>query len=115
MSAVRVVNISRGTVVADQAEIAVSFWSRLRGLLGRRGLAEGQAMVIPSDMIHTFFMRFAIDVVFLDCHNRVLHVIVDMRPNRISPFVRHSDIVVELPVGTLERTYTQKGDLLKMA
>lgn len=116
MQKARVVNVNKGTVVAEQAELAFSFGARLRGLLGRRGLAEGAGMVIrPTDMIHTFFMGFPIDVIFLDDHNRVLKTIENMRPNRVSSLVRQGKTVVELPVGVIARTHVETGDELQIS
>ena len=113
MRTVRIVNRSKDAVVAERAEVAETFVARLRGLLGRRRLDDGYGMVIrPTDMIHTFFMAFPIDVVFLDASQRVLRVFPNMGKNRISPLVRHAACVVELPVGTIARTDTQPGDQL---
>lgn len=115
MRRVRVENISKGTVLAEQAGLAQSFLTRLRGLLGRRSLDEGQGLVIqPTDMIHTFFMAFAIDVAFVDRQDRVLKTVAGMKPWRASPLVRRSHRVVELPVGVLAHTRTEAGDQLRI-
>ena len=112
---VRVLNPDKGTVVAEQVELATSFFTRLRGLLGRQGLNDGQGMLIrPTDSIHTFFMRFPIDVIFLDRSDRVLRLIPEMGPNRVSPLVRHGRTVIELPAGALARSRTQVGDQLTL-
>ena len=79
----RIVNASRGTVVASQAEKAESHWARLMGLMGRRGLPEGGALLItPCSSVQTFFMRFAIDVVFLDGDGQVVKVVPALKPYR---------------------------------
>ena len=116
MKTVRVKNATRGTIVADQAEVADNILTRLRGLLGRKGLAAGGGMVIrPTNQIHTFFMQFAIDVIFLDKNSAVLLIMPDMRRGRISPLVRHGKMVIELPVGAIARSQTQPGDHIDMA
>jgi uncharacterized protein len=113
METTRVFNTTKGTIIADQAEMATTFGTRLRGLLGRRWLRAGQGMVLqPTDSIHTFFMAFPIDVIFLDRSCRVLRVEPALPPNRLGPFLRHVHAVVELPVGALARTRTEPGDQL---
>ncbi len=114
MKTVRVINESRGTVLAEQAEVADTALARLRGLLGRPALAEGRGMVIaPTQSIHTMFMAFAIDVVFYDAAGTVLAALNTLRPWRISPVVMRARGVVELPAGTLARTGTTTGDRLR--
>lgn len=112
---VRILNPDKSTVVAEHVELATSFFTRLRGLLGRKGLSVGQGMLIrPTDSIHTFFMQFPIDVIFLDRSDHVLHIIPNMRPNRISPLVRRGRTVIELPAGALAHSNTQIGDHLTL-
>jgi uncharacterized protein len=116
MKTVCVKNATRGTIVAEQAEVADNVLTRLRGLLGRKSLAAGGGMVIrPTNQIHTFFMQFPIDVLFLDKQGAVLLIIPDMKRGRISPLVRHGKMVIELPVGAIASSQTQKGDHIDMA
>ena len=64
-----------------QAEVARSLFERTRGLIGRRGLPRGTGMLIPRcNAIHTFFMRFPIDAVFLDGNDQIVKVVRDIRP-----------------------------------
>ncbi len=82
------------------------------GLLGRRGLDPGQGLLLKGEQaIHMFFMRFAIDVVYLDKGGRVLHA-VTLRPWQLGPYLRQAQDVLELPVGTLNATQTCVGDEL---
>ena len=65
------------------AEVARSFWARLKGLIGRRGLPSGRGLLIlRCNAIHTFFMRFAIDATFYDKHDRVVKKVRNIRPWR---------------------------------
>jgi uncharacterized membrane protein (UPF0127 family) len=110
---IRLVNRTRGAVLADRVQRAERVLDRMRGLLGRAGLAEGEALAIaPCGSIHTFFMRFAIDAVFLDGGGRVVHALADLRPWRATRFHPRAEQVVELPAGTLSRTGTREGDEL---
>ncbi len=111
----RVANASKGTVLAANAQLAQGFWARLVGLLDRKSLSPGEGLVlVPCSGVHTCFMRFPIDVAFLDRQRRVVKVLPNMRAFRFSPIVRLSALVIELPAGTLERTGTEAGDHLEM-
>ena len=110
---VRLVNRTRGAVLADRVESAHRMRDRLRGLLGRAGLGRGEALAIrPCASIHTLFMRFAIDAVFLDRRGRVVRALGELRPWRATRFHLRAEQVVELPAGTLARTGTREGDEL---
>lgn len=90
---------SNGTVVADRCHLAVSPWSRMRGLLGRASLAHGEAMLFrPAGSIHMFFMRFTIDAVFCDRDLVVLDVVPSLRPWRMASR-RGAKVVIELAEG----------------
>jgi len=101
-------------VVATHCEVANSFLTRGFGLIPRSRLATGEGLLITkTGSITMFFMRFAIDAIFLDRSMRVLRVAEDLRP--WVPAVgapRGTDSVLELPAGTVARTGTQAGDEL---
>jgi len=107
-------NARTGAVLADRIERAATPLARLRGLLGRRRLEEGQALLIePCAAIHTFFMRFAIDAAFLSRDLRVVRAISTLEPWRATRLHSRAAMVVELPAGTLQRTGTREGDVLE--
>jgi uncharacterized membrane protein (UPF0127 family) len=109
----RLVNRTRGATLAERVERALSVLQRLRGLLGRSALPEGEALVIePCTSIHTLFMRFSIDAAFLSRDGSVLRAIGEMKPWRATRVYPSAAMVVELPAGTLARTGTREGDLL---
>lgn len=110
---VRLVNRTRGALLADRVEHAVAIVQRLRGLLGRSELPAGSALAIaPCAAIHTFFMKFPIDAAFLDGDGRIVRAVADLPPWRATRFHRRAAQVVELPAGTLARTGTREGDQL---
>ena len=116
MRRMRIENSSRGTVVAAKAELADGFGSRFMGLMGRRGWASSDGMVIePCSSIHCFFMRMPIDVAFVDRDWRVLQTVEALKPWRVGPIVRKTKRVVELPVGALGRSECGPGDQLVLA
>ena len=98
-----------GSVVCEHCLLAETMFARLRGLLGRRGLAEGEGMLLrPASSIHTAFMRFAIDAVFVDKENRVVKVAPEIRPWRAAA-CRGARAVLELPAGEAERRGIRPG------
>ena len=101
-----------GQVVCERCDLADGIFSRGRGLLGRGDLGRGQGMLIrPTWSIHTGFMRFAIDVVFLDKELAVLKIAQRLRPWRAA-FRRGAHQALELPAGECERLRIQVGDRL---
>src|SRR5262249_50075920 len=86
-----------GRTVADRPRACHTHWTRLRGLLGTKRLEPGEGLWIkPSNQIHMFGMRYAIDVVFLDDGGRVLRLVHGLSPNRVSPRVAGATSVLEL-------------------
>ena len=107
----RVINSTKNCTLAENAVIADRLTSRICGLLGRGSLAPDEGMVlVPCDSVHTFFMRFAIDVLFLDRNRTVVRTVENLKPNRLSPLVWKAFLAVELPANTLSRSKTSIGD-----
>lgn len=110
----RVINTTRRTAIAEAAEFARSPWARFRGLMlrGKQDFGEGSALVIdPCTSIHMFFMRFPIDVLYLDREDRVVRAQQGIRPWRIGPlYTRGAKYVIELPEGAIRASGTQVGD-----
>src|SRR5687768_15527995 len=99
-------NTTRGHVLADRVRPAESFLSRIRGLLGTRTLTEGEGLWLsPCKSIHTFFMTYPIDALFLDAEGRLLHA-ATLAPWRLSRIVLRSCGVLELPAGTVRHSDT---------
>lgn len=104
-----------GAVVCDSCSVAASFLSRLRGLLGRGGLRAGEGLLIrPASSVHTFFMRFAIDVVFLDRNGVVVKLVSNLRPWRVA-FARGGRDALELRAGVAEQRGLRPGDRLELS
>lgn len=99
-----------GQVIADNVRTAGSFMARLKGLLGEADFPSGSGLhIIPCRSVHTFFMRFSIDVIYLDERNRIVGMEADMKPGRIGNVYKRALSVVELPNGTLYRSKPQLG------
>jgi uncharacterized membrane protein (UPF0127 family) len=105
-------NLTTQSMVACCVEVADRGPARTRGLLGRQSLGKGEGLwIVPCEAVHTFGMRFAIDLVFLDRRNVVRKVRSSVRPWRLSGCLRaHS--VIELAAGTLKSTPVHPGDTL---
>jgi hypothetical protein len=102
-----------GDVVCRSCRPAATFLARLRGLLGRRGLADGEGLLIKStSSIHTFFMTFALDVAFLDRDFRVVKLVPELRPWRVT-FARGARSALELATGEIARSGLRVGDRLR--
>jgi uncharacterized membrane protein (UPF0127 family) len=107
-------NVRTDRVVATRVASAFDSASRRQGLLGRNGLAPGDALVLaPCASVHTAFMRFPLDLIFLDRSGRVLKASRDVRPWRIRAAWR-AFAVVELAAGSLERSGTSVGDVVTL-
>jgi uncharacterized protein len=108
----RVQNTTRGTLIGNAIDSAETSAARRTGLLRHTGLEEGAGLwIVPCESVHTFFMKFPIDLVYLDRRHRVRSVVRGLVPWRLSMcLTAHS--ILELPTGTIDRTNTQKGDQL---
>lgn len=108
-----IINRTRSVVLAREVVMADTWFSRLKGLLGRKSLNAGEGLVlIPCDAIHTCFMRFAIDTIFINDFGQVLKIYENMKPFRFSARIKRAARVVELPVGTVRLSGTEVGDEL---
>ncbi|MBA54655.1 MAG: hypothetical protein CMK89_09385 [Pseudomonadales bacterium] len=93
--------------------VANTFWSRLIGLLSRKGIEANEGLlIIPCSSIHTFFMRFTIDLVFLDRENRVLGTCSNVKPNRVRFAPRRTHSVLEIAEGNVKKTGIHLDDFL---
>jgi uncharacterized membrane protein (UPF0127 family) len=109
----RVTNLTRDLPLITQGRLADTFWLRLRGLLGAPPLQPGEGLILAGEKsIHTLFMGFAIDVVYVNKDYEVIRMTSNMVPYRLGPFVARAVYVLEMPVGVIQETSTQVGDKL---
>lgn len=102
-------------LVSSQCLWAQSSWSRMVGLLNHSSLEEEEALLIePCKQVHTFFMRFPIDIAFLDKDDVVLAV-SSLHPWRMSRLYWKASKVLELPLGRLSKVGINPGDKLEIA
>jgi uncharacterized membrane protein (UPF0127 family) len=109
----QIVNVTKNTILATKVVMAAGILARIKGLLGKRSFLAGEALVLrPCNSIHTFLMRFPIDVLFINRNNYVVGSISAMKPSRISRILFAATFVIELPIGTIQSSKTSKGDLI---
>ena len=106
------IRLERGPVVCERGELAVTAWTRTKGLLGRSSLAPDEGLWIqPTGSIHMLFMRFPIDVIWASRDGRVLKLTRAIRPWRMA-WCRRAKVALELPVGSIDRCGVEVGDHL---
>jgi uncharacterized membrane protein (UPF0127 family) len=110
----RIRNLTKNTQLADRADIADTSATRNKGLLKHTGLAEGEGLwIVPCEGVHSFFMKFAIDVVFINKKR----VVTKLRPNMVKSriaFSLRAHSTIELPVGMIQKSQTTVGDQLEL-
>ncbi len=110
-------NRTRQAYLATELSVAATHWSRFCGLMLKDAsqFHKGQALwIIPSRGVHTFAMRFPIDVVYLDKDKRVVHMEPGLKPWRVAAVKLQAVSILELPGDTLEHSGTEIGDELEI-
>jgi uncharacterized protein len=111
-------NRTREAYLATQVRVAGTHWSRFRGLMcaDAASFPAGRGLwLVPSRGVHTFAMRFPIDVLYLDRDKTVVHLEQNLKPWRMAPVRRNAISVLELPENTLRSTRTAVGDQIEIA
>ena len=111
----RAFNTRTGKELSVDVKVADNLFTRMKGLLGRKELPVGEALWIkPCFSVHTFFMKFAIDVIFLNKTNRVIAAVRNLKPNRMTRLYPRSFSVLELPPGTIVASDSEVGDEIEI-
>ena len=113
----RAFNQTRQAHLATSLALADNHWSRLRGLLGTSpsDFRNGRGLwIVPCRGVHTWAMRFPIDVVYLDRARTVIHIERDLQPWRFAPVRMQAASVLELPCQTITETGTALGDRIEI-
>jgi len=107
-------NSTQNNIISEDANTADNFISRSIGLLSKKFLKDGESLIIkPCCSIHTFFMRFSIDVLFVNQKNEVIALYENIKPWRILPIHLTSKHVIELGAGTISEKHISKSDIIK--
>ncbi len=111
-------NRTRQAYLATHVRVAATHWSRFRGLMATdaSGFPAGEALwIVPCRGVHTFAMRFPIDVIYLNRDKVVVHLEENLKPWRLAPVRMRAASVLELPGKTLTTTRTAIGDEIEIA
>jgi uncharacterized membrane protein (UPF0127 family) len=109
-------NVNRGTVLGEAIEVASTAVQRVKGLLGRECLLDGQGLLFKeTSSLHTFFMQFPIDIIYADKRGKVLKVASDVGPFKLTGAPLRAYYAIELPAGAAKRSNTHAGDNLRFA
>ncbi|MFQ5576072.1 MAG: DUF192 domain-containing protein [Anaerolineae bacterium] len=109
-------NQAQNTILARHCRVADTFFTRLKGLLGSNPLKVGEGLLLKNEKsIHTFFMTFPIDVVYIDRALKIIRLDLNMPPHKIGPHVSQSAYILELPVGVIRESNSAVGDQLWFA
>ena len=109
------INTRTGKELATNVKVADNLFTRMKGLLGRKELPQGEALWIkPCFSVHTFFMKFPIDVIFLNKTNQVIAAVSNLTPHRMTRLYPQSFSVLELPIGTIDAADTVIGDKIEI-
>jgi hypothetical protein len=109
-----VTNVARGTVVGETIEVAASATQKVKGLLGRECLEDGQGLLFKgAGSLHTLFMRFPIDVIYTDKHGKVVKLARAVGPFKLVAAPLRCHYALELPAGAILASKTQVGDHLR--
>ncbi|MDV2581348.1 DUF192 domain-containing protein [Alkalibacillus haloalkaliphilus] len=111
----KVTNLRNGAEIASELKAADTFLKRLKGLMFQKSLNSGCGLhIIPCQSVHTFFMRFPIDVIYVNESLEVVGLDQRLSPYRFGKFRKHAKSVIEVESGVIEKTDTQIGDKLEI-
>ena len=114
MKRIRISNGSKARVLGDRVWLADGYWTRLRGLLGRPQIGDGEGMLIaPSRGVHMYGMKYPLDIVLLDRGRRVVALYRELPPGGRTRVHRDASYALELPTGAIARSETEEGDTLE--
>ena len=107
------INTSNNSIISENVEIADSYFKRLIGLMCTQELSVNNALhIIPCSSIHTFFMNYSIDVIYLDMNNRIIHIDEGIEPKKIGRWFKNARSVVELPNGKVKNSQIMVGQVV---
>ena len=109
-----ITNVSKRAKVATLVATADTVFRRMKGLLGRKTIERGEALIItPCQSIHMLFMKFPIDVIFIDSKGIVVGLCAGIQPFKFSPFFSRAHSAIETAVGAIQSSQTRVGDCIQ--
>lgn len=115
MKYLKITNKSNQKVIGDNIGNANNMYRRFVGLMGKESLNENEGLLLtPCNSIHMMFMKISLDVIFLDKKNKVLFLLEDFKPWKVSKVIFKAQSVLELPVGTIAKNQIKIDDILEI-
>lgn len=115
MKKIKIQNITKKNTIAGEGALADNFYTRLKGLIGKKTLAvDGAVCIKPCKSVHTFFMRFSIDVIFIDENGLVCEIVRNIKPYRVSKYVLKAKYVIEILSGNAQKLKIELGDRIEI-
>ncbi len=112
----KVLNQTKNTIIAFECKTADNFFTRLKGLIGKKLLPEGSGLlIIPCNSIHMFFMKIPLDVIFIDKAGKVVYLSENIKPWQATRIIKKARCTIELPAGTIAQSRTEVGDKLEFS
>ncbi len=112
---IKLVNIDTSEVIAERVKGAYTFWSRFKGLMLTESMPENAALHLsPCTAIHTFFMKYSIDILYLDKEKKIVGIEKELEPGMIGKKWLNAKSVIELPAGTIDKTSTVMGQRVEI-
>lgn len=111
----QLINKSKNNLIVKNLFLANSFWSRMKGLMWKKDLTEDEGLVlVPCNSVHSMFMRFPIDLLFLSREFKVIKIIERFKPWRATPIIRDCYQIVELKAGVVSKKGVSVKDELEI-
>jgi uncharacterized protein len=110
----KLVQAGNGNIVAEEVMRAFTFFRRLKGLMFTKSLPSGCCLHIrPCRSVHTFFMKYTIDILYLDAQYNIIGVEANLKPGKLGAIFQNSVSVIELPEGTIQQNDLQIGQAVR--
>ena len=111
----KIYNSTQNNLIADEVKVAKTFIKKTFGLILRNDISEADGLIIkPCNSIHTFFMRFPIDVLFVDRKNKIIALHENVKPWRILPIHFNSSYVIEIKSGQISAKTISRHDIIQI-
>lgn len=108
------INKDYNTVISENLTVADTYFKRLKGLMFTKNLPPQNALqIIPCSEIHTFFMNYSLDVLYLDDNNSIVYLDEKLKPGKIGRYVKNAKSVIELPEGKIKEANIKVGQTVQ--
>lgn len=112
---VKIYNSTKNVIIADSVKVAQNFITRTLGLIPRKSIFDGEALIIkPCCSVHTFLMKFPIDILFVDKNNKIIALYENVSKNKILPVHLSASYVVEMKAGQISNYKIEKCDIIQI-